>query len=202
MLLAPLGVAGQLRGRPTACGRRTSSARTAAARMRFHVDGARLPQRRRSAAAISSPGTAASCRCGPSSAARRSITPGVGAARVEAGRPWRGQQRISRLGQSDGAARRLSSSRATAPGSPRGAWAAARSASAVTCSCAPASRSAPSRSATRERVVEGDVRGGAVGQRGDLLLRARRPQAVQQPDHGARVVEGDVGGGITPSAAR
>ena len=39
--------------------------------------------------------------------------------------------------------------------------------------------------------------GGAVGQRGDLLLRARRPQAAQQPGHGVRVVEGDVGGGIT-----
>ena len=39
--------------------------------------------------------------------------------------------------------------------------------------------------------------GGAVGQRGDLLLRARLPQPVQQLGHGARVVEGDVGGGIT-----
>ena len=37
--------------------------------------------------------------------------------------------------------------------------------------------------------------GGAAGQRGDLLLRARLPQAAQQPGHGARVVEGDVGGG-------
>ena len=34
-------------------------------------------------------------------------------------------------------------------------------------------------------------------QRGGLLLRARLPQAVQQPGHGARVVEGGVGGGIT-----
>ena len=37
--------------------------------------------------------------------------------------------------------------------------------------------------------------GGPVGQRGDLLLRARLPQAVQQEGHGVRVVEGGVGGG-------
>ena len=42
---------------------------------------------------------------------------------------------------------------------------------------------------------------GAVGQRGDLLLRARLPQAVQQVGHGARVVEGDVGGGIAGRSA-
>ena len=36
-----------------------------------------------------------------------------------------------------------------------------------------------------------------VQQRGGLLLRARLPQAVQQPGHAARVVEGGVGGGIT-----
>ena len=44
--------------------------------------------------------------------------------------------------------------------------------------------------------------GGITGQqRGGLLLRARLPQAVQQPGHGARVVEGDVGGGIAGSAS-
>ena len=32
-------------------------------------------------------------------------------------------------------------------------------------------------------------------QRGGLVLRARRPQAIQQPGHGARVVEEDVGSG-------
>ena len=32
-------------------------------------------------------------------------------------------------------------------------------------------------------------------QRGDLLFRARPPQAVQQAGHAGRVVEGDVGGG-------
>ena len=37
----------------------------------------------------------------------------------------------------------------------------------------------------------------SVGKRGGLLLRARRPQAAQQAGHGVRVVEGDVGGGIT-----
>ena len=58
------------------------------------------------------------------------------------------------------------------------------SASAVACSCAPASRSLSSSAGHGVRVVEGDVGGGAVGQRGDLLLRARRPQAVQQPGHG------------------
>src|ERR1035438_8313484 len=36
-----------------------------------------------------------------------------------------------------------------------------------------------------------------LGQRGGLLVRARRPQAGQQRGHAARVVEGDVGGGIT-----
>ena len=34
-------------------------------------------------------------------------------------------------------------------------------------------------------------------QRGGLLLRARRPQAIQQLAHGVRVVEGDAGGRIT-----
>src|SRR6516165_9940728 len=36
-----------------------------------------------------------------------------------------------------------------------------------------------------------------LGQRGGLLLRARIPQAVQQPDHGARVIEGGVLSGAT-----
>ena len=40
-----------------------------------------------------------------------------------------------------------------------------------------------------------------VGQRGGLLLRARPPQPGQQPGHGARVVEGDVGGGSRASSA-
>jgi hypothetical protein len=40
------------------------------------------------------------------------------------------------------------------------------------------------------------VRGRITGQQGgDLVLRARRPQAVQQPGHLARVVEGDVRAG-------
>jgi len=40
------------------------------------------------------------------------------------------------------------------------------------------------------------VGGGITAQqRGGLLLRGRLPQAVQQPGHAARVVEGDVGGG-------
>jgi len=43
--------------------------------LRFHVDGADPPHRRRSAPAISSPGTSASSRPGPSSAAMRSRTP-------------------------------------------------------------------------------------------------------------------------------
>ena len=44
-------------------------------------------------------------------------------------------------------------------------------------------------------VVEGDLRDGAIGQRGDLVPRARIPQAFQQPGHGEWVVEGDVRGG-------
>jgi len=35
----------------------------------------------------------------------------------------------------------------------------------------------------------------SLGQRGDLLLRAGVPQAAQQAGHGARAVEGGVGGG-------
>ena len=38
--------------------------------------------------------------------------------------------------------------------------------------------------------------GGPVGQCGGLLVRARLPQAVQQPGHRARVVEGGVGGPV------
>ena len=37
--------------------------------------------------------------------------------------------------------------------------------------------------------------GGPVGQRGGLLVRPGLPQAVQQPGHTERVVEGGVGGG-------
>ena len=44
--------------------------------------------------------------------------------------------------------------------------------------------------------------GGPAGQRGGLLVRARLPQAVQQAGHGARVVEGGVGGGSGPAARR
>ena len=43
--------------------------------------------------------------------------------------------------------------------------------------------------------------GGAVGQRGGLLVRARRPQAVQQVGHGGRVAEGGMGGDESVSAA-
>jgi hypothetical protein len=43
----------------------------------------------------------------------------------------------------------------------------------------------------------GGVGGGAFGQRGGLLRRARRQQAVQQAGHGTQVVEGDAGGEIT-----
>jgi hypothetical protein len=39
------------------------------------------------------------------------------------------------------------------------------------------------------------VGGGALGQRGDLLGRARLPQRVQQPGRGVRVIQGGVGGG-------
>ena len=38
--------------------------------------------------------------------------------------------------------------------------------------------------------------GSRASQRGGLLVRARPPQAVQQPGHGVRVIEGGVGGGI------
>ena len=75
VLGVPLHIAGQLGGRPAFLLAHQFSQDTTAARLRFHVAGARLPHKRRSAAAISSPGTAASGRCGPSSAARRSITP-------------------------------------------------------------------------------------------------------------------------------
>ena len=68
--------------------------------------------------------------------------------------------------------------------------------SAVTCSCAPASRRLSSSAATAPGSSrETWAAGSRCQQRGDLLLRARLPQAVQQPGHGARVVEGDVGGG-------
>ena len=76
------------------------------------------------------------------------------------------------------ASRRLSSSPATAAGSSRETWAAARSASTVICSCAPASRRPSSSPGHGGRVVEGDVGGGAFGQRGGLLVRARLPQAA------------------------
>ena len=42
--------------------------------------------------------------------------------------------------------------------------------------------------------------GGALGQRGDLLLRARRPQAAQQPGLGGWAVEADVGYGPAQEA--
>jgi hypothetical protein len=35
----------------------------------------------------------------------------------------------------------------------------------------------------------------SAGQRGGLLVRALRPQPVQQPSHADRGVEGDLGGG-------
>ena len=92
--------------------------------------------------------------------------------------------------------RSLPSSMATAPGSSRAAWAAgSRRSSVVTCSPAPASRSTAQQHGHGARVAEGGVGGGALGQRGDLLLRARLPQPVQQAGHVERVVEGDVGGG-------
>ena len=99
------------------------------------------------------------------------------------------------------ASRRLSSSPATAAGSSRGTWAAARSASAAACSSRARLPQAVQQPGHGARVVEGDVGGGALGQRGGLLLRARLPQAVQQPGHGVRVVEGDVGGGSRRSSA-
>lgn len=40
------------------------------------------------------------------------------------------------------------------------------------------------------RVVEGDLGGGSIGQRGDLLTSTHLPQPAQQPDHGLRVVSG------------
>ena len=89
-----------------------------------------------------------------------------------------------------------SSSLATAAGSSRGAWAAARLASAAACSCAPASRRLPSswprRTGRRGRRGRRD-RGPAARR----PARARPPPAgAQQLGHGARVVEGDVGGRI------
>ena len=159
------------------------------------------------------------------------------AARVAEGDVGGGTRRSSAAACSSAPARRsLSSSRATAPGSSRGAWAAARLASAVACSCAPASPQAVQQAGHGARVVEGGVGGGAASQRGGLLLRARLPQPAQQPrprrpgrrggcgrrrgrparwpaparpppagcpagSHGERVVEGDVGGGITASSA-
>ena len=49
--------------------------------------------------------------------------------------------------------------------------------------------------AARGRARTGRVPG---HQRGGLVVRARRPQAAQQPGHGARVVEGGVGGPPQP----
>ncbi len=67
--------------------------------------------------------------------------------------------------------------------------------SAATCSCAPASRRLSSSQATPSGSSRGTWAAARLGQRGDLLLRARLPQAAQQLGHGVRVVEGDVGGG-------
>ena len=90
---------------------------------------------------------------------------------------------------------RLPSRLATASGLSRATWAAARSASAVACSSAPASRRMPSRLATASGLSRATWAAARLGQRGGLLVRARLPQAAQQAGHGARVVEGDVGGG-------
>ena len=68
-------------------------------------------------------------------------------------------------------------------------------ASAAACSCAPASRRLSSRRATAAGSSRGAWAAARAGQRGGLLVRARRPQAVQQAGHGGRVVEGGVGGG-------
>ena len=95
------------------------------------------------------------------------------------------------------ALRSAPSSRATASGSPRAAWAAgSRASNAAACSSAPALRSASSSLATARRVVEGGVGGGAISQRGCLVLGARFAQRVQQLGDSERVAEGDVGRGI------
>ena len=70
-----------------------------------------------------------------------------------------------------------------------------RCSSAVTCSSAPASRRLAQQPGHGGRVVEGDVGGGAVGQRGDLLLRARLSQPAQQLATAPGSSTGDVGGG-------
>jgi len=78
------------------------------------------------------------------------------------------------------------SSNIPAPGS--------RPASAATCSGAPASRRVPSRLATSsEPSREAWLAGVTVQQCGDLLGRARRQQAAQQPGHAARILEGGMG---------
>ena len=94
------------------------------------------------------------------------------------------------------ASRRLSSRLATAPGLSRGAWAAGRGPAARRPARArPPAAGCPAGWPRRPGCRGGRGRRVTGQQRGGLLVRARRPQAVQQAGHAVRVVEGGVGGG-------
>ena len=93
------------------------------------------------------------------------------------------------------ACRRLSSSKPTARGLSRAAWAAVTGQQRAGLLVRARLLQAVQQSGYGVRVVEGGVGGGPAGQRGGLLVRARLPQAVQQPGHTIQVVEGGVGGG-------
>ena len=74
-------------------------------------------------------------------------------------------------------------------------------ASAAACSSAPASRRLSSRPATAPGSSRGRGRRPGPASAAACSSRARLPQAVQQPGHGVRVVEGGVGGGPGPASA-
>ena len=92
---------------------------------------------------------------------------------------------------------------ASARVSSRAAWAAgSRASSAAACSCAHVARSLSSSQAT----AAGSSRGAWAAARSASAVTwscARLPQPVQQPGHGIRAVEADVGGGVLvePGAA-
>ena len=202
----PPGRTGIDPGGPHACGRARTGLPPAAARPARRPAAARPPPAARPAARPRRPGRRG--RRGRQDAGQQR-----GGLLLRARHPQPVQQPATRAGRRGRRGRRItgqparrpaparpppagsSSSLATPCGSSRATWAAARSASAVACSRAPASRSLsssrprrPGRRGGRGRRITGQQRGG-------LLLRARLPQPVQQPGHGARVVEGDVGDG-------
>ena len=101
------------------------------------------------------------------------------------------------------ASRSARSSAATARGSSRLAWAAARAARAVTASLGPGLAQRPQQLGDGPRVVEAGVGGGVAGQQGgDRVAGPGLAQRPQQPGDGPRVVEAGVGGGVAGQPGR